>query len=560
MARKSRKNVIPQESTALPDKEKKVLFKAGLYARLSHEKEENIERGTIETKMELMKNYVKDHGDIVIEEEYYDASFTGTNFERPDFQRMLEDAKTGRINCIIVKDLSRLGRNYVEMGNYIERVFPFLNVRFIAVTDDFDSFRPGTDLMMPLKNIVNEFYAKDISKKVSTAHRRKWTTDEYMCGFAPYGYLKSKTEKNRIVVDEATAGNVRLIYKLFLDGKGYTPIAKYLNEQGIMSPLMYLKSLGYQQNVRTNGVWTKTTVKSILTNQAYIGSAVHGKVVIEKYNNIPLHATDPSEWVVVENTHEPLIDKKTFEKVQERVKEISDAYFAKEFTKHPPNEMNLLKGKIVCGDCGKGMRLSPRTTKSYVYFCGTFSDGINPACSRHKIDQEEVNKAVFAQISNHMRCCIDALKVIRELNARSSGLKKYDVYEKAITRQRRELEKVNRKFSELYGDYSEHLINESEYLTLKQQYLLKSEALKKEIDNLLVSQNLYSKNYKIDEDWENLINKYLKCRKLNKELADAFVDKVQVFEDGRISVNLVYDDCLEELLQVKNKREGDLYE
>jgi len=560
MARKSRKNMMLQENTALPDKEKKVLFKAGLYARLSHEKEENIERGTIETQMELMKNYVKDHEDIVIEEEYYDASFTGTNFERPDFKRMLEDAKTGRINCIIVKDLSRLGRNYVEMGNYIERVFPFLNVRFIAVTDDFDSFRPGTDLMMPLKNIVNEFYAKDISKKVSTAHRRKWTTDEYMCGFAPYGYLKSKTEKNRIVVDEATAGNVRLIYKLFLDGKGYTPIAKYLNEQGIMSPLMYLKSLGYQQNVKTNGVWTKTTVKSILTNQAYIGSAVHGKVVIEKYNNIPLHATDPSEWVIVENTHEPLVDKETFEKAQERVKEISDTYFAKEFTKHPPNEKNLLKGKIVCGDCGKGMRLSPRTTKSYVYFCGTFSDGINPACSRHKINQEDVNNAVFAQISNHMRCCIDALRVIRELNARSSGLKKYDVYEKAITRQRRELEKVNRKFSELYGDYSEHLINESEYLTLKQQYLLKSEALKKEIDNLLISQNLYSKNYKIDADWENLINKYLKCRKLNKELADAFVDKVQVFEGGRISVNLVYDDCLEELLQVKNKREGDLNE
>ena len=133
MARKSRKNMMPLEATALPDKEKKVLFKAGLYARLSHETEENIERGTIETQMELMKNYVKDHEDIVIEEEYYDASFTGTNFERPDFKRMLEDAKTGRINCIIVKDLSRLGRNYVEMGNYIERVFPFLNVRFIGV-------------------------------------------------------------------------------------------------------------------------------------------------------------------------------------------------------------------------------------------------------------------------------------------------------------------------------------------------------------------------------------------------------------------------------------------
>jgi len=163
-------------------------------------------------------------------------------------------------------------------------------------------------------------------------------------------------------------------------------------------------------------------------------------------------------------------------------------------------------------------------------------------------------------VSFPMKYAFIGLNMEEDVNTRSSGLKKYDVYEKAITRQRRELEKVNRKFSELYGDYSEHLINESEYLTLKQQYLLKSEALKKEIDNLLVSQNLYSKNYKIDEDWENLINKYLKCRKLNKELADAFVDKVQVFEDGRISVNLVYDDCLEELLQVKNKREGDLYE
>ena len=163
-------------------------------------------------------------------------------------------------------------------------------------------------------------------------------------------------------------------------------------------------------------------------------------------------------------------------------------------------------------------------------------------------------------VSFPMKYAFIGLNMEEDVNTRSSGLKKYDVYEKAITRQRRELEKVNRKFSELYGDYSEHLINESEYLTLKQQYLLKSEALKKEIDNLLISQNLYSKNYKIDEDWENLINKYLKCRKLNKELADAFVDKVQVFEDGRISVNLVYDDCLEELLQVKNKREGDLYE
>ena len=533
--------------------------KCYIYTRVSTAMQ--VDGFSLDAQKEKLKKYA-DYQDMVVVREFSDEGKSGKNVDgRPQFKEMLEliEAGTDDIDYVLVFKLSRFGRNAADVPSSLQKMQDF-GVNLICVEDGIDSSKDAGKLMISVLSAVAEIERDNILVQTMEGRKQKAREGKWNGGFAPYGYLKSKTEKNRIVVDEATAGNVRLIYKLFLDGKGYTPIAKYLNEQGIMSPLMYLKSLGYQQNVRTNGVWTKTTVKSILTNQAYIGSAVHGKVVIEKYNNIPLHATDPSEWVVVENTHEPLIDKKTFEKAQERVKEISDAYFAKEFTKHPPNEMNLLKGKIVCGDCGKGMRLSPRTTKSYVYFCGTFSDGINPACSRHKIDQEEVNKAVFAQISNHMRCCIDALKVIRELNARSSGLKKYDVYEKAITRQRRELEKVNRKFSELYGDYSEHLINESEYLTLKQQYLLKSEALKKEIDNLLVSQNLYSKNYKIDADWENLINKYLKCRKLNKELADAFVDKVQVFEGGRISVNLVYDDCLEELLQVKNKREGDLNE
>lgn len=432
------------------------IYHAAIYVRLSKEDGDvstsaKAESNSISNQKDFIRNFLADKKDIRIVKEYVDDGYSGSNFDRPSFQTMMEDIKRGVIDCVVVKDLSRFGREYIDSGRYIERLFPALGVRFIAINDNYDSVTgksQGDEIIIPFKNLINDAYCRDISIKIRSHLDVKRKNGEYIGAFVPYGYEKSEDDKH----------------------------------------------------------------------------------------------------------------KETFEKAQERVKEISDAYFAKEFTKHPPNEKNLLKGKIVCGDCGKGMRLSPRTTKSYVYFCGTFSDGINPACSRHKINQEDVNNAVFAQISNHMRCCIDALRVIRELNARSSGLKKYDVYEKAITRQRRELEKVKRKFSELYGDYSEHLINESEYLTLKQQYLLKSEALKKEIDNLLISQNLYSKNYKIDADWENLINKYLKCRKLNKELADAFVDKVQVFEGGRISVNLVYDDCLEELLQVKNKREGDLNE
>lgn len=556
MARKSRKSIVASNNTASCE-HKVTAFRAGLYARLSHEKEENVERGTIETQMELMKNYVKDKNDIVVVDEYFDASFTGTNMDRPDFQRLLEDAKSGKINCIITKDLSRLGRDYIEMGNLIERVFPFLNVRYIAVTDDFDSFRPGTDLMMPLKNIVNEFYAKDISKKIISAKRAKWDTDEYACGVAPYGYKKSDTKKNFLEINEETAEIVREIFDLFLEGKGYTTIARLLNKRGVLSPAQYLKSVGKYPNDKRDGmIWHKLTVKHILLNQAYIGHAVHGKTVVEKCNNIPSHATDPSEWIIRENVHEAIIDSVTFEKAQKRVQEISEAYANRNYRKQPLSKTNILKGKIVCGDCGKTMRLDPRKTVSDVYICGGWHDaGKDATCTNHKISQDDVNAAVFNQISSHMRICVDTVKVIRELNARSNGLRKYDVYEKAITKQRRELEKVNKKFSELYSDYADRLITESEYLQLKQQYLDKSEYLKLEIDNLLMAQNTYSRSYKINADWEQLVHKYLHCRKLNKEMVDAFVDRVLIYEEGRIEVKLVYDDCLQELMDIKKDRE-----
>lgn len=575
------------------------IYHAAIYVRLSKEDGDvstsaKAESNSISNQKDFIRNFLADKKDIRIVKEYVDDGYSGSNFDRPSFQTMMEDIKRGVIDCVVVKDLSRFGREYIDSGRYIERLFPALDVRFIAINDNYDSVTgksQGDEIIIPFKNLINDAYCRDISIKIRSHLDVKRKNGEYIGAFVPYGYEKSDDDKHKLVIDTYAAGIVKEIFRLKLHGMSQDAIATQLNNEGVLAPMEYKQSTGsgYQTGFLQNekSVWSSVTVRRILENEIYIGNLVQGKRTTPNHKVKQEVVKPESDWIRIEKNHEPvisdrdfeivqrllgmdtrispdsdepLVDKETFEKAQERVKEISDAYFAKEFTKHPPNEMNLLKGKIVCGDCGKGMRLSPRTTKSYVYFCGTFSDGINPACSRHKIDQEEVNKAVFAQISNHMRCCIDALKVIRELNARSSGLKKYDVYEKAITRQRRELEKVNRKFSELYGDYSEHLINESEYLTLKQQYLLKSEALKKEIDNLLVSQNLYSKNYKIDEDWENLINKYLKCRKLNKELADAFVDKVQVFEDGRISVNLVYDDCLEELLQVKNKREGDLYE
>ena len=511
------------------------------YCRVSTDKADQL--NSLEAQKEFFSEYTKRTGDTLVRL-YADEGISGTKIKnRKEFLRMMSDAEHGLFDMVVVKDISRFARNTVDLLQNVRKL-KALGIETQFLTANMTSMG-NSEFVLTIFGALAQEESANTSKRVKFG--KKMNAEKGRVPNIVYGYNKTIGDYFNLAINKEESKVVQQIYKWYTEeGYGAAKIANMLNEKGYKT--------------KRNCKWSQNATCRILTNEIYTGKIINGKQEVGDFLTGQRRDKDETEWMVVERPELRIIEDETFEKAQERVKEISDAYFAKEFTKHPPNEKNLLKGKIICGDCGKGMRLSPRTTKSYVYFCGTFSDGINPACSRHKIDQEDVNKAVFAQISNHMRCCIDALRVIRELNARSSGMKKYDVYEKAITRQRRELEKVNRKFSELYGDYSEHLINESEYLTLKQQYLLKSEALKKEIDNLLVSQNLYSKNYKIDEDWENLINKYLKCRKLNKELADAFVDKVQVFEDGRISVNLVYDDCLEELLQVKNKREGDLYE
>lgn len=216
MARKSRKNIPEVVSSATVQTEVSRPFRAGLYARISMETEETLERGTIETQVELMKNFVADTEDISVAEVYKDSDYSGTNFDRPGFVQMMEDIKHGKINCVIVKDLSRLGRNYVETSNYIERVFPFFHVRFLVVTDDFDSFREGVDLTVPLKNIINEFYSKDLAKKSSSAKKALWKEGRFTSAWEPYGYRKSEEDHHQLIVDDEAAKHLKSIFSMYI--------------------------------------------------------------------------------------------------------------------------------------------------------------------------------------------------------------------------------------------------------------------------------------------------------------------------------------------------------
>lgn len=552
MARKSRKTqpqieVVSNEVVISGPK-----YRAGLYGRISLETEENKERGTIDTQIELMQNYVNECPDIVVEEVYTDLSFTGTNFDRPAFEKMIADAQSGRINCIIVKDFSRLGRNYIESCNYIERVFPFLNVRFIAVNEDFDSFRPGTDLMMPLKNMVNDYYSKDISKKVSSAIHAQWEAGLFHNPVVPYGYRKMDGDKNRIVMDELTVGYVRKIFDLFVAGKNYSEICRMLNAEGVLAPRKYRESGMTMAVSEVPGTWDTRQIKRILEDRHYIGDSVHGKNKNAIYKGIKNVRVPKEEWIIVENTHEPLISKEIYQKAQDRL-DVLNRKYCENRANGTYREKNIFKGKVKCADCGKGLQLRYEKGK-WFYQCDTYVKKGKANCTSHVILYNVLSNRVLSVIRSHMKACLDSESLIRKLNARTESVLQYDLFTKEAAKVRREIQRTSSLKAGLYQDYNDRLITDSEYLKLKEDLTRKNEMLSAKLDELLKAQVYFAKTYKIDEDWEKVINTYKNKRLMTKDMVDAFVEKIIVHRDGSLEIKLIYDDMLQEMQDLIRKR------
>ena len=364
MARKSRKNMpvavaeptdnLTAKAVLSMDKEAKP-YQVGIYARLSFESEANKERDTVDTQIAYIREFINSQDDMVEVEVYADISVTGTTFERPEFDRMIQDIRAGRINTVITRDLSRLGRNYVEAGNYIERVFPFLDVRYIAITDDFDTARPGTDLSVPLKNIVNEYYSKDLSKKVETGKHSIWAQGGFSEGTPPYGYYRATDGSRKLLIDEEVSDNVVRIFNMFLDGKGYAGIAKTLQYEGILSPPKYrFYKSGKIELAEKAREWHYSHVKEILQGEYYIGNIVHGKQRKALDTGRKNVKTDASTWQRIENVHEPIIDKDTFYKTRERMEHIKKKHLeaSKPKADVPNKPDNILVYKTKCACCG----------------------------------------------------------------------------------------------------------------------------------------------------------------------------------------------------------------
>lgn len=319
MARTSRKNHVPDQ--IIPEISDTEIFRTAIYLRLSLEDNGKKDGDSMENQQKMLLDYVVSRPYLMLVDTYMDNGYTGTDFSRPEFSRMMDDVKAGKINCIVVKDLSRLGRNYVEAGDYLEKVFPFLNVRFIAVNDHYDSafLTSGDQLGASLKNIVNDMYAKDISRKITSAMKAKRLRGDYIGNYAPYGYLKDPENPSHLIIDQEIAPIVVEIFEMRATGAGIATIARALNEKGYPSPGRLRFERGIITNNNKKGTdlpWNRHVLTELLRNVVYIGNLAQGRSTQCLYKGIAYHWTDPSEWDVVEHTHEPIISMELWERAQ----------------------------------------------------------------------------------------------------------------------------------------------------------------------------------------------------------------------------------------------------
>lgn len=565
MARKSRKQdaatatvspAVPAIDirSAIPEK----IYHAGLYARLSFESEANRDRSTIETQMELLHNYVCSATDIVIEKEYFDVSQTGTDFDRAGFDEMIHDMRAGRIDCIIVKDLSRLGRNYIETGNYVERIFPFFNVRFIAVNDGYDSEKEDVNLMVCLSNIFNEYYSRDLAKKVRAAYRTNWNNGICVAGNVSYGLTKDKTDKHKLIPDPEIVPVINEIFELFVDGKEYADIARTLEEKNIINPAAYKKlKRGGTLSEGEGRKWSRSTIRRLLSNRYLVGDSVHNQHTHDTFAEKKQTANPESEWIIIENTHEGVVSRELFNKAQEELKKRAEVP-VKNPGMYKAADSNLFRGKIRCADCGNTMYIQTHNAgRSLKYICGGWALK-KTGCKTHTIDANKVYDETLRIIHTHMNVYVDTVDMVRRLNSRQAVIERYDVISKEIRKIQSELKKLNARKSQLYEDYTLRLIDGEQYEAIKGNDARREIELKQRLDDMLVRQAANDRNFHTDKEWEQIVEKYRNKRKLTQNMVDAFVEEILIEKDGSINIHLKYDDMLKDLVDLaKAKEAGD---
>lgn len=571
MARKSRKqNALKPIGMAEQEKNEKV-YRTALYARLSVEDSKNPDCDTIENQMNLLREYVKDKPYLQVAEEFVDNGVTGTRFDRPGFSRMIGCMRKGDIDCIIVKDFSRLGRNYLEAGDYLEKIFPFFGVRFISVTDGYDSLLSEAaedGLIVPLKNLINEAYAKDVSKKIETALAIKQRKGEFVGANAPYGYKKSPENKHRLIVDEEVRQVVVDIFEWKAAGMGYGAIARKLNEAGIPAPSRYRYLKGLTKNPRfENVLWGDSTIQCILTNPVYMGDMEQGITKRAIHKGISFQRVAKEDRPYVYNTHEPIVSRDLFGRVGSILEEgRRKCLAAKGKYNYLGMPENPYRSIMFCADCGGRMLLKRSVTKHkekmyvwYGYVCPNSSSHGKLFCKEKNVTKDIIDGAVEASLRMQMDLFFEAQEAMRQMNQTRQAKREQEGYKKEIGLLHGRLEHTKSIAGGLYEDFADGVLNEKEYLLARKHYREEENCLEQLIAETEYKQSVYQGDFAETFDFAPKMEKYRNFDSLTPEIVQAFIKAVWVADSRHIEIEYTFKDELQAYLNILRQREGEAY-
>lgn len=532
-------------------------FKTSLYLRLSKEDEKVGESESIINQKIMLTDFVNSKDDLELVSIKVDDGYSGGNFERPAFKELMEDIKNRKINCIVVKDFSRFGRDFIEVGRYLEEIFPFMNVRFISVNDNYDSFKNNDsldNLLIPFKNLINDSYLRDISLKIRSSLDVKRKNGDFIGSFVTYGYLKDPKNPNKIIVDDVASKVVKEIFKYRINGFSADKIAKKLNENGILTPMDYKKSIGlnfntsFKKNVKCK--WTAKAIFRILENPIYIGILEQKKYTTPNYKIKKPNIVPKDKRIISENHHEAIISKEIFYNVQNLM--LRDTRIA-------PNKekVYLLSGIVNCGECGSNLIRKNNSTKDKPYIYYVCSNAKNKkGCVGSNIKENILEDIIFQSLKSHISNIVELNKVLNVVDIVPYTKKEIQKIEEQINLKKKELLKYRNIKLKLYEDLKSSILTEQEYKDFIIIYTKRIQDIEKLIYKFKEQiKNLINKN-EYNQLWIQYFNKYKNIQSLNRELIVNLIDEIKIYKDKKIEIHFKYENEYKSLISyLKNIKE-----
>lgn len=519
-----------------------IIWYIALYIRLSREDGNDVSI-SVDNQLKELNTYLENfEGMYEIVDTYIDDGYTGTDSNRENFQRMLKDINSKRVNCVIVRDPSRLSRNYLEAGMYMEQLFVQLNVRFISLSlpalDSYKNPEAMNSIAVPIQNVINDDFCRQTSQKIRGVFNMKRSRGEFIGAFAPYGYSKSPENKNCLIVDEEAADIVKKIFQWFVyEGMSKNGIVKKLNALGILNPTSYKNNKGLKYHCRTgdnDGMWSSRTISLMLCNEVYIGNMVQGRQKIKSYKVHEAIQVPKEEWFVVENTHEAIIEKETFDRAQE---------LQKRDTRTAPNSktLTLFAGLIKCADCRKAMSRTNAKGKIY-YVCRTNRDKSKTACKTHSIREDVLKEAILIAIQKQIDLVEDMSQIIEDINTLPDLNNKSARLEKALRAKQMELSKNNTVLDNLYVDWKTGDITQEQFRRMKSKFEADTERITSSIQTIHEEIKLMEKGVTNDNPLFKTFLKNKNVKDLDRNLLVCLIDTIYVHEDKHITIKFNFAD------------------